>query len=60
MIEIGYILSDETVDIIRDEPVEQVVKHVPSVNLCPKFMGSNFVKEGGCEICKDCGDSSCG
>jgi ribonucleoside-diphosphate reductase alpha chain len=60
MIAIGYIHSPEHVDIVRDEPVEQVVKSIPSVPLCPKCMGSNFVKEGGCEICKDCGSSACG
>jgi ribonucleoside-diphosphate reductase alpha chain len=60
MIAIGYIPSSSPVNVVSDEPVEQVVKSIPSVPLCPKCMGSNFVKEGGCEICKDCGSSACG
>ena len=58
MIEIGYIPSDEPIEMVSDEPVDQPISL--NVPLCPKCMGSNFVKEGGCEICKDCGGSACG
>ena len=57
-IEIGYIPSDEPIEMVSDEPVDQPISL--NVPLCPKCLGSNFIKEGGCEICKDCGGSACG
>lgn len=56
---IGYIPSDEPVDIveaIQSEPVEQPAK---AVLLCPKCGSSNYVKQGGCDTCYDCGHSGC-
>jgi ribonucleoside-diphosphate reductase alpha chain len=43
----------------KEEPVETEVIH-KAVKLCSKCHSSNFIKEGGCEICKDCGHSACG
>lgn len=56
---IGYIPSDEPVDIveaIQSDPVEQPSK---AVLLCPKCGSSNYFKQGGCDTCYDCGHSGC-
>lgn len=33
---------------------------VSSFKLCPKCSSTNYIKEAGCETCKDCGHSACG
>lgn len=53
---IGYI-EDEDVQIIRKEDYMTQQTAVP--DLCPKCHSSNFVKQSGCSVCKDCGHSTC-
>ncbi len=38
------------------EPVEKTVKQVKTCPLC----GGQIISQGGCEICRDCGNSRCG
>jgi ribonucleoside-diphosphate reductase alpha chain len=63
LIQIGYVGKHIKLTDKPAEAVEQVVKaeefSIPK-HFCPKCSGTNIVKEGGCEVCKDCGSSACG
>lgn len=57
---IGYLPSDEDVLATADAAVSEIVASAVPIATCPKCSGVNYVAEGGCKTCRDCGYSACG
>lgn len=58
---IGYMV-DETLlslDVSDIEPVEIERVESTSGEYCPKCHSTNYIKQGGCDTCFDCGHSKC-
>ena len=58
---IGKLLSSEQHQEFKEnlESLENPEKSVKPVKTCP-LCGGQIISQGGCEICRDCGDSRCG
>lgn len=56
---IGKLLDEEQEFQEFKESMEPVGKSVKHVKICP-LCGGQIISQGGCEICRDCGNSRCG